>query len=245
MAQEVKSVEENQDDRRPFFKGYPYLVIRMASLRHINLLSSEQNNPEDLFRLAQTQADANKLEVCLVLNENTGVYFLSKSEPRFSDQIPKGGILETDRLPLSVNQLLNVDLLQRKKDLETFMQSNKSTGYLVGGHKGGRKATEEEIINLKGVQGDGLPNGLESCSVCGDYRGECLDPSPIPEWNLVIRVFCYCDNDNLCAYCGRTLYDRKLNSCYYKPADGKFWYVPSFAAMNHKCSETLKKHIGV
>jgi len=209
----------------------------VAALSHINLLTTEQNNPEELFRLAQTQADANKLEVCLVLNENTGVYFSSEHEPRFSDQIPKGGILVTDRLPLFVNQLPTADFLQRTKELETFMQSNKSSGYLVGGHKGGRKATEEELINLKGVQGDGLPNGLLSCPVCGDYRGECLDPSPIPERNLVIRVSCYCDNDNLCAYCGGTLYNRKLNSCYYKPEDGKFWYVPSFAAMNHKCSE--------
>lgn len=40
MAQEAKSVDVNQDEQRPFFKGYPYLVIRItftSLLRQLNM----------------------------------------------------------------------------------------------------------------------------------------------------------------------------------------------------------------
>lgn len=222
----------------PYFKGYPYLVIRIVNaLFHINLLSAEQNDPQDLFRLAQAQADANKLQVCLVLNENAAVYFSSTSKPDFSDQIPKWGIPITNRLRLAVEQLADTDLLRRKGELDDFIQSTKPTGYLLGDlTKGGRKATQEELIHLQGFQENGLPKGLVICPVCQDYQGECLDPNQIHQ-GLVMRVSCYCENDNICAYCGKTLGDRKLNSNRYEPKDGKIWHRPAFSGLDHRCSE--------
>jgi hypothetical protein len=223
-----------------FFTGFPYLLIRIVrSLFHINLLSVEQNNPENLFRLAQAQADANKLPVCLLTNENVAVHFSSTSRPNFSDEIPKRLILITGRLRLSVNQLPDADLLQREKELEDFIKSAKQTGYLTGNlYKGGRKATEEELIRLQGVQENGLPKGVVICPTCGDYRGECLDQSLMqPGMGILVKVACYCDNDNLCAYCGKTLGDRKLNSNRYEPKDGKIWHRPGFSGLDHRCSE--------
>ncbi|RPH51673.1 MAG: hypothetical protein EHM85_05885 [Desulfobacteraceae bacterium] len=237
MNQEAKSAVVNQWQERPFPKGYPYLVIRIVkSLFHINVLSAEQNNSEELLQLAQTQADANKLDVCLVTNENAGVYFAPKQKPRFSEEIPKGGIFIKDRLRLSVDQPVGTDLLRRESELETFIKSTKQTGYLTGDlRKGAREATQEELICLQGVQENGLPKGLVICSVCGDYRGECLDPSQIQQ-GLVVRVSCYCENDNLCAYCGGKLNDRKLNSNHYETKDGKIWHTPGFSGLGHRCS---------
>ena len=190
---EAHTLDINQSEEYPFFKGYPYLVIRIVNaLFHINLLSSDQNDPEDLFRLAQAQADANKFDVCLVMDERSAVYFSSKHKPHFSKDIPVATIFIKDRLRLSVDQPVGADLLRRGGELETFIQSTSTkTGFLLGDlTKGGRKATQEELIHLQGVQGNGLPKGLEICPVCGEYRGECLDPSPRMS-GLVVRVSCY------------------------------------------------------
>lgn len=223
----------------PYFKGYPYLVIRIVnSLFHINLLSAEQNDPQDLFRLAQAQADANKFDVCLVMDEKSAVYFSSRHEPHFSKDIPMATIFIKDKLRLSVDQPAGADLLRRAGELDAFIQSNSTkTGFLLGDlTKGGRKATQEELIHLQGVQENGLPKGLEICPVCGDYRGECLDPNPKMS-GLVVRVSCYCDNDALCAYCGGKLNDRKPNSNHYKPKDGKIWHTPGFSGLSHRCPD--------
>ncbi|MEI8172710.1 MAG: hypothetical protein WCH07_04400 [Deltaproteobacteria bacterium] len=237
MAQAAKYVNGNQGEQYPFFKSYPYLAICiMSGLCHINLLSTEKNNPEWFYSLAQAQADANKFEVCLVLDEYAGVYFSSKQKPHFSEQIPMGGIFMKGRLRLSASQLVGGDFFQRMKDLEAFVQSNSlKSGCLFGDFtKGGREATQEELISLQGFQESGLPKGIVICPACGDYRGECIDPSPIQR-GLVVRVSCYCDNDNLCAYCSGKLYKRKLNANYYNTEDGKIWHVPSFSGLSHRC----------
>ena len=238
-AQEVKSVSINQGEQLPFFKGYPYLAISIvSSLVHINLLSAEQNNLEWLCSLAQAQTDANKFEVCLVLDDYLGVYFSSTRKPHFSEQIPMGGIFMTNRLRLSVDQPPGEDLLRRERGLDSLIESTSlKSGFLLGDlRKGGREATQEELVSLHGIQENGLPKGLVICPFCGDYRGECIDPSPIMK-GLVVRVSCYCENDNLCAYCGGKLYQRKLNANYYNTEDGGIWHVPSFGGLSHRCPE--------
>jgi hypothetical protein len=243
-----KNNSKNENDcreQKPFFKGCPYLMIVIKDwFFHINLLS-KQNNPEDLFRLAQAQTDANKLGVFLVLNENKGVYFLPESKPRFSEQIPKGrGHFITGQLLLSTEQPADVDLLLREKELKDFIQRNRTSGYIVGDlSKGGRKATHEELICLQGFQENGLPKGLVICMVCGDYKGECLDLNKIMDDFLIVRVSCYCENDNLCAYCGGQLNKRKANANRYNPEDGKIWHAPSFSVLSdyHQCSYSTVK----
>jgi hypothetical protein len=240
MKQRTKSVVSKRGEPYPFFKGFHYLVIRITDrLFHINLLSMEHHSAEDLMRLAQVQADANKFEVCLALNENSGVYFLPRSEPRLLKRIPKGGIFITDKLRLVVDQPVTEDFLRRKKELEAFIKRTQpKTGFLIGDiQKGGREANYEELICLRGVQENGLPKGLVVCPVCEDHRGECLDPSPGLS-GLIVKVSCYCANDSLCAYCGGKLYNRKPGSNHYEPKDGQIWHTPFFCGLSHKCPGT-------
>ncbi len=235
---ESQAIAINQSEEYPYFKGYPYLVIRIVNaLFHINLLSADQNDPEALFWLAQAQADANKFDVCLVRNEKSAVYFSSKHEPHFSKEIPRAKTFIKDKLRLPMDQPVGQDLLRRERELEDFIQSTTSAGFILGDiTKGGRKATPEERIHFQGLQKNGLPKGLEICPVCGDYRGECLDPNPLMR-DLMVRASCYCDNDALCAYCGGKLNDRKPNSNHYEPKDGKIWHTPGFSGLNHRCPD--------
>lgn len=237
----VEAIEE----KYPFFDGYPYLVIRITTqLYHINLLTKECDM--GTFIVAQAQANANKFEVCLVMNENAGIYFSSQHGPHFSERIPKGGIFVTDRMSLFVEQPTTADFLRRKRELETFIaRTAPKSGFLLGDiRKGGRLARPEEFDRLRGRTGDGLPNGLMICPVCGDYRGECLDQNPLLD-SLVVTVSCCCENDNLCARCGRVLYERKLNSNYYDPADGHIWHIPAFCGLMHRCSDEGETYSGM
>ncbi len=102
--------------------------------------------------------------------------------------------------------------------------------------KRGREATASEIERLIGCRPDGAPRGLSRCPQCGEYRGECLDPSPQFTW-LIVRVCCRCENDNLCARCGERLHSRRLNADYFDERDGHIWHVPGFCAMSHRCSD--------
>jgi len=93
--------------------------------------------------------------------------------------------------------------------------------------KGGRPATQEEIQRLSGTQDGGIPKGLSRCSICGEWKGECLDPEP--QWEgLVMTRHCVCDQ-NLCRRCGLPVYKRRLGASYYDETDGRIWFVPSFA----------------
>ena len=238
MTQKIKtSIPER------FFEGYPYLMIRITDrLFHINLLSKTigtRFSAENLMMLAQVQADANKFDTCLVLDENAGVYFSPGAEPHLSKQIPTGGPFTTDRLRLSVDQPETEDLLRRRKELDAFIGIDSSGGrYLTGDfRKGGRKANPEELLCLRGVQENGLPKGIIVCPECGDYRGECLDPSIEPQ-GFVVKVSCYCENDSLCAYCGEKRHERKPGSNNYDPKDGQIWHTPFFCGLSHKCLGT-------
>ena len=237
MTQEAKSIDMNNVRELPFFEGYPYLVIRIeGSLFHINLLSAKHSDSEWYFRIAQAQVDANKLDVCLITGRREAVFFSSKHKPCFSEQIALASFYTSGRLRLALDQPADADLLRREGELEVFIRENTTEGFLFGDlTKGGREATQEDLINLQGVQENGIPRGLVLCPVCGDYRGDCIDPNPtLP--SLVVRVSCYCENDNLCAYCGGKLHSRKLNANRYNHEDGKVWHTPSFCGLNHRCS---------
>src|SRR5262249_5123208 len=119
-------------------------------------------------------------------------------------------------------------LLKDNSDRETYVMFGDWA-------KGGRPATQEETLRLAGTQAGGVPKGLFPCFLCGEWRGECLDPNP--QWEgLVMTCHCRCDAD-FCPRCGRTLCKWKLGASYYDQTDGQIWFVPSFAAINHRCSE--------
>jgi hypothetical protein len=128
------------------------------------------------------------------------------------------------------------ELTEREAFLQEYVKVHTpSKGYAFGDlTKGGRDATPDESRRLAGTQSNGLPNGLEKCTRCGDWRGECLDPSPQFK-GKVMRVHCVCENQNACASCGQRLCERKLNANYYSEKDGCIWHVPGFSALKHRC----------
>ena len=83
----------------------------------------------------------------------------------------------------------------------------------------------------------GVPRGLERCPVCGDHRGECLDPNS-RLGNLVVPVHCLCDADNRCGACGGLLGERKLNGNQYDPSDGGVWHLGAFTAFSPRGEPT-------
>ena len=149
---------------------------------------------------------------------------------------PAGGVIVTDRLqPCEVFEP-TADLLARQSRLARFAAARNPGGYPLGDlTKGGRPATPEERHYLYGFQAGGVPRALDRCRECGEFHGECLDPSPKNE-GLVVRVHCWCENDNRCASCGGHLAERKLNANYYDERDGTIWHVPGFCGLGHRCS---------
>ncbi len=217
------------------FDGFPYLVIRLAPAFYHLLVLPRYCSIENLRTIARCQAQANDLGVCLALNHRQGIYCKpdgSESEPSL---VPRGGIVTCSILKLPLAYGATEELLERESLLREYVRSHNPDGYAFGDlTKGGRDATPEEARRLAGTQSNGVPNGLKKCGRCGDWRGECLDPSPEFK-GKVMRVHCLCENCNACAWCGQRLYERKLNANYYSEKDGCIWHVPGFSALKHRC----------
>jgi hypothetical protein len=114
----------------------------------------------------------------------------------------------------------------------------KRSGYLFGDmRKGGRPATGEDLKTLSGLSPSGVPRGQVYCDGCGGRRGECLDPNPFFK-NMVMKIHCCCENDNLCAHCSPPLCEYKLNANYYS-ADLQIWHVPGFCGFPRCCCPDL------
>ena len=111
--------------------------------------------------------------------------------------------------------------------------------YIMGDStKGGREATPAEVRKLAGRNQGGVPAGLKKCAECYYWIGECIDPNPTFA-GMIMRVYCRCQNDTLCARCGWPLYSWRLNANFYDPHDGQIWHVPGFSGFNHRCPPGL------
>jgi hypothetical protein len=176
------------------------------------------------------------LPTCLVLGDDLALYLEPEGDEKVSPDIPSGGILVAHRLCPPAPIPRSTELAARRDQLDALLATGPRPGALFGDiTKGGRPATPEEQDRLNGRNAEGVPNGLERCPVCGEWQGECLDPSEQFAGQLV-RVHCRCANWNRCTRCGGLLYARRLNANYYNPADGQVWHVPGFCAFDHSCS---------
>ncbi len=238
MTTRTTELSEISQSQLPAFLGFPYLVTRIApSLYHINLLPlDERYGFHRLLDIARRQVHANRLRACLVLDEQTSLFFEDGRETP-SARIPFGGYIEHGKLVLCELLPVTEDLALRGEALEKFAQFIKSSEedvYVLGDlTKGGRRPTEEENHSLSGSQENGVPRGLVRCPECREWCGECFDTN---NPGLVVRVSCPCCNDTCCSGCGRTFGDRRLESNYYSEGDGKIWHVPAFEALTHHCS---------
>lgn len=113
--------------------------------------------------------------------------------------------------------------------------NNKSQKYIVllgDLVKGGRPMTEEERKQYMPNGSGEAPRGLEKCSDCGGYQGNCVDPNPLND-NLVIFVICSCQHA-FCSRCGTKLELQPISN-YYDEQDGNIWHVPWFGGKCYKC----------
>ena len=225
----------------PRFDGFPYLITRVVSgFYHIIVIPARQR-AESYQELLLRQGEANRLETSLVLDARTAWFWSPNGDLARTSQPPTGGIIVTDRLQPCEAFDRTPDLSARHTRLERFVEARKPGGYMLGDlTKGGRPATPEECHRLAGFDADGVPNGLQQCGDCGDWRGQCLDPSPNFAGE-VMQVHCRCENDNRCARCGSLLAERKLNANYYRESDRQIWHVPGFVGLSHCCPGVSQK----
>ena len=218
----------------PIFDGFPYLVSKIVPVMyHINLLPDDLSKSR-LYELASYQAMMNDFEACLVISESLCVYFYPDGKRAIHEFPPQGGIIITGRLKTRIREIPSTD--ERVSKLEMYSKDRNPGGLLHGDlTKGGRDATPKELSELSGVNEENVPFGLKRCPICGEWRGECLDPSPQFE-GKIMRVHCICDNNNRCAVCGELLAVRKLNGNEFNERDGQIWHLPGFTGLKHKCN---------
>ncbi|MDO8942859.1 MAG: hypothetical protein Q7U75_06720 [Desulfobacterales bacterium] len=221
---------------------FPYLVTRLVTaLYHVIVMPDVEE--QRLLATTAAQHRVNDLDTCLVLGPDTAFYF-GRDGCSLSHATPAGGFLVTGSILPSHDVVgwiaADTSWPGRQAMLAEVIRSRSLPGALMGDiTKGGRQASDEDCARLGGVnpQEPGVPKGLIRCAACGQYHGQCLDPSPTFA-GRVMTVHCTCDNRNRCAQCGKRLYERKLNANYYKPADGQIWHVPGFSALSHRCAPT-------
>ena len=197
----------------PAFESFPYLATRVvAAFYHLSLLP-RSFEPELLRHIAQRQVAANRLQTCLVFNPDDCLYYRIDGTEFRSNEIPRGGHAAFGELRLCVEFEHDDELQVRQRLLAAYVeQRSRSGGYILGDlTKGGRDATLDEQLCLAGGQTGRAPRGLDQCPTCGEWTGECLDPSPVFK-GKVMRVHCLCENDNRCAACGHLLFSHKLNA---------------------------------
>ncbi len=220
----------------PAFDGYPYLLTRVvAGLFHINLLPKHLSQ-EQLKEIGIRQVLANRLLTCVVLGRDSSLYLYPEGFGTVDSGMPRGGRIVMDRLKLGGDFPEDDDLRQRRSALAEYAaMRNQGGGYIHGDlRKGGRPATQDELLGLSGRQQGRVPKGLTRCPECQEWRGECLDPNPNFE-GMVVPASCICENDNLCARCLEPLYHRRLSANYFDETDGQIWHVPGFSALSHRC----------
>ena len=212
-----------------YFEGFPYMLTHMGgSLFHIAVLPAELG-PDNLKQIVRFQVAANKIDSCLVLAPDSCVYFYLGGNEAASPHVPRGGMNFRGLLRLCREFTPTEDLLCRSRLLEK---------YAVGPESQTRVAATG--VNAPAKQAHPLPQGLVLCGVCGDWRGDCINPTTARP----TRAYCRCENDTLCARCGRPLYDRRVNANYYDAVEGRMWQVGGFAAIAHKCSPVPEQHVG-
>jgi len=232
--------DSHSDDpnKRQLFDGPPFFVTRIVPALYDVILLPTEMNEASLIAYSEHQACSNKLDACLVLSENRGLWFTPEGGKSFSSHTPWGGILMTGGLKTCREFYTSAELEDRESRLDVIVgEARRRGGYIHGDPRhGGRPATEQELENLSGTGSSGVPKGLVECPNCGGLKGECL--GTVEHYKKsILPVHCQCDNNNRCARCGNVLYERKLSSNYFEPSDGRIWYVPGFCCFDHVCPD--------
>lgn len=159
----------------PLFEDFPYLVTRlMSALYHVIPLPEGFDEPS-LKSLARYQALCNQLPTCLVLGPTRGIFLDETGKDSDTDFPPRGGIVISGRLRPSPVVERDVWWKERSRRLRRYVEQQASVregGYLLGDLTGGgRAASKEELLALRGTTENGIPRGL-SLSVSRVASGE-------------------------------------------------------------------------
>lgn len=224
----------------PQFDGFPYLVTRVAGAMHHLIVLPRDLSVAQLEQLARRQHAANRLRTCLVLAADSALYISDEGDAR-SDTPPRSGIPVSGHLLPPEAFRFSLDLLVREQRLLRFVEAHQPTGYLID-KPAGRAPTLEERVRLIGADAMRIPNGLFHCRWCEGWRGETvvdLGPSArglVEHRDLLVRVFCACENHNRCARCLRPLYEQRLDAWSYFGDERKVLFVPGFCGLSHACT---------
>ena len=219
----------------PQLDAFPYLLTRLVPPLHHVLQVPEGLAPAAAAAAARQQAAANRLPTCLAFHPDEALYLDADGGETWTDAAPRGGVLVAGRLRPCAALAPAAGEAARVARLDAYVAARRRGGYLLGDlRKGGRPASAAERARLDGAGPDGVPRGLARCAACGEWAGECLDPSPLLR-GLVVRARCRCENDTRCAGCGRPLHERAVNANSFDPADGQVWHVPGFCGLRHRC----------
>jgi len=231
------------------------LVEIVAGLYHLTVLPADFGD-DDLEAIAKAQAQANRLDACLVLGERRVLAIDAEGVERRETEVPFRlfghwiSAAVTRRLRTARPLPPTDEVLRRQTALETALKEYPArraealrqrgmlppADFVVGDlTKGGRDATPAELEVLSGRQANGVPNGLALCADCGFWKGECFDPSP-EFYGKLMMVCCRCENRNRCAACGETLYRFRLNANFYDPRADAVVHVPGFGGLSHQCA---------
>lgn len=212
----------------PLFDGYPYIVTKIAGpIHHLIVLPGDLASGA-VERLADRQWRANRLPTCLVLAADRALH-LGEEGAGCTDEPPRCDHPVCDRLLAAEDFAPVQELGERQERLREFVASRPGLGYFVD-RAHGRRPTAEDRIRLSGV-GQDAPRELSRCQLCRGWRGEALLAGP----DLVVDVFCSCQNHNRCARCLQPLRDRRLDDCAYFEDEGRVLHVPAFTAFEHQC----------
>jgi hypothetical protein len=224
------------------FDGYPYLVTRIghSALRHMAVLPADWPRGR-LLALARRQALANRLETCLCIGPSEAVFFTPCGDAEHAGIIPTG-IPVVERLALAEPVPGTDEVAVRRLNLHAYARRLNPGGYQVGdGLEGGRPAAPADVDRLSRREADGVSTGLDRCTACGWFAGDCLALNGEGDGDLtprVIHVHCRCENHNRCAGCGETFADWRLSAYHYDEANRQVSYLAAYSAFSHRCKGT-------
>ncbi len=146
------------------FDGFPYISTRLAPpIYHVILLPQDQSI-DRLRVMVHCQAKLNGLLTCLALADDCGIYYDAEGFEETCMSTPQGGIIAFGGLKPLEKFTGTEELLLRATRLKAFADQHNPPGGCAFGDltKGGRPASEDELVRLPGSQANGVPKASRS-----------------------------------------------------------------------------------
>ena len=210
--------------RLPYFSGFPYIWTRIVpSLYHI-IVVPKLSEPQ-LRDIAIRQALANHLPTCLVLGDKACYYFdRTDGRENWALSFPAAATSSTARCNLASRS----SQMQTSQGASASWSTTRKPRIPAATWSQRQIRDPRQTVNAFDSGGGGWTvfKGA-SPDVLSVRNGGGMSLPPIPGSAARLSgVYCLCENDNLCAACGKRLYERKLNAAFFNPRDRKIWNVP-------------------